>query len=497
MKTHKKLIALAMVCSMCTPMSVSATTTETADVTTPTEEACSVSASKESTWTVTIPKSVTLAVEGVSASADYEVSVRGSIDTTHSIFVKPDSGFDMTCNDVSLPATVTQEVTQFSGGNFTADTPSVVTGSITVEKIKVGEYNGSFDFHVSYLDHVHNYVDGVCTECGGVDLGHEHVYTETVIKEPTCTEGGKKQLVCVCGDSKKVIIPATGHQYNDGTCTECGRLDSEHEHSYTETITQAPTCTEEGKKILTCLCGDSFEETVPATGHTYVDEVTTSGSCEVDRIVTHTCWCGDTYTENKGKRHSFNAKGFCSSCMSANMDLYPEPGLYGIADGKPVFRTPWSTLAGLSGSSISAETWSYKNTMLYACCQSVANPYGEYFIVCLPDQVTKIGANQFNSFGNISTSERLYGVIGNNVTVIGEQAFYSGGSGESDCDYFAFPNLRSVGQRAFDGENYISSLHLPSSVTSIGINAFGQVDYLYYKGSATGSPWGASHHSKY
>ena len=42
------------------------------------------------------------------------------------------------------------------------------------------------------------------------------------------------------------------------------------EHSYTDKVTTAPTCTEEGVKTFTCsLCGDSYTETLAATGHTY------------------------------------------------------------------------------------------------------------------------------------------------------------------------------------------------------------------------------------
>ena len=41
-----------------------------------------------------------------------------------------------------------------------------------------------------------------------------------------------------------------------------------HEHSYAGTV-QAPTCTETGKTVYTCECGDTYdEEGEPATGHT-------------------------------------------------------------------------------------------------------------------------------------------------------------------------------------------------------------------------------------
>lgn len=47
-----------------------------------------------------------------------------------------------------------------------------------------------------------------------------------------------------------------------------------HEHSYTETVTKEATCGEDGVKTFTCDCGDSYTQSIPATGaHTYVNGV--------------------------------------------------------------------------------------------------------------------------------------------------------------------------------------------------------------------------------
>ena len=44
-------------------------------------------------------------------------------------------------------------------------------------------------------------------------------------------------------------------------------LDDYHEHSYTKTILSNATCTTAGTLKYTCSCGDSYTETIPATGH--------------------------------------------------------------------------------------------------------------------------------------------------------------------------------------------------------------------------------------
>ena len=40
-----------------------------------------------------------------------------------------------------------------------------------------------------------------------------------------------------------------------------------HTHSYTSKVTKAATCTAAGTKTYTCSCGDSYTETIKATGH--------------------------------------------------------------------------------------------------------------------------------------------------------------------------------------------------------------------------------------
>ena len=92
---------------------------------------------------------------------------------------------------------------------------------------------------------------------------HEHSY-DSLVTEPTCTEGGYTTYTCECGDSYVADeTPALGHSY------DCH--------------VTAPSCTEEGVKTYTCAsCGDTYTETVPATGHT-------EGETVVENEVAATC----------------------------------------------------------------------------------------------------------------------------------------------------------------------------------------------------------------
>ena len=43
-------------------------------------------------------------------------------------------------------------------------------------------------------------------------------------KEATCTEPGEQTHTCDCGYSETQVIPATGHDYVNGVCANCGAV---------------------------------------------------------------------------------------------------------------------------------------------------------------------------------------------------------------------------------------------------------------------------------
>ncbi len=281
MKIHKTLVAFATICSLCVPMPVGATTADTSDINMPNDEECNVSFSASSEWTVTIPKNITMAVEGKNASADYEVSVKGRIIPTSFVTVVPDGGFNLTQGNINIPVKVIQETTKFRGDAFTLDAPKIVTGSVAATGIIAGDYTGSFNFHIAEVDHLHNYVDGVCTEC---NHECEHVYDNDGFcaecnyqcshsyENGTCIECGYQcdhsyeNGVCTLCNYKCV------HTYENDHCTECGKLNPRHTHSYTEEVTKEPTCTETGVMLYTCTCGNTKKETIPVITHSYASD---------------------------------------------------------------------------------------------------------------------------------------------------------------------------------------------------------------------------------
>ena len=125
-----------------------------------------------------------------------------------------------------------------------------------------------------------------CTVCGSVvaeesipKLEHTHSYEKTVT-DATCTEDGKIVYSCACGDSYEEIIKATGHQYG-------------------EPVTENATCENAGSITRTCeVCGHEDITEIPATGHAYKQTAIEEATCEQEGSVTYTCEnCNDSYTE--------------------------------------------------------------------------------------------------------------------------------------------------------------------------------------------------------
>ncbi len=133
-------------------------------------------------------------------------------------------------------------------------------------------------------------------------IDHVHKYSEKVTA-PTCTEKGYTTHTCACGHSyRDKETAATGHKWSEWkttkepteetegvaerSCSNCSEKETkslaklDHVHKYSEKVT-APTCTEKGYTIYTCVCGDSYKDKeVAAAGHVWGEWVTTKEPTE-------------------------------------------------------------------------------------------------------------------------------------------------------------------------------------------------------------------------
>ncbi len=125
-----------------------------------------------------------------------------------------------------------------------------------------------------------------------------------------------------------------------------------HTHSYAAAVTTAATCETPGVRTYTCACGDSYTETIPATGHHY-KAVVTAPTCTEKGFTTYTCeTCGASYTADEVAAigHSF-VNGVCANCGEADPDHETEVTLSGLSasytGGEVEAGTDVSALTGI------------------------------------------------------------------------------------------------------------------------------------------------------
>lgn len=84
---------------------------------------------------------------------------------------------------------------------------------------------------------------------------------------------------------------STGNTSSGGTGTGGNGSGSQtaHKHSYTSKVTKAATCSTAGVRTYTCSCGDSYTESIPATGnHSWVEVTSTVHHDETGHYETRT-----------------------------------------------------------------------------------------------------------------------------------------------------------------------------------------------------------------
>ena len=157
------------------------------------------------------------------------------------------------------------------------------------------------------------YYQRICSVCGITEYysvtaaGHKYKLTTT---DATCTERGYTTYTCTeCGYAyNDNYTAALGHNYgswepvddNEHTavCTRCGEKKTAA-HSWSGTVTEAPDCTADGIKTYTCVCGDTYTETIKATGHRH-----TEIRNKKDATCTESGYSGDTYCNDCGTKLS-------------------------------------------------------------------------------------------------------------------------------------------------------------------------------------------------
>lgn len=141
----KKIIGLIMIGVLSITPAYAAVESETS-LTAPGTSETTVYADIDTEYTVTLPRIAKL--DSATKDSDYTVKVQGDIAGTDSILVEPAASFAMHTNGKDdVTATVTQTKTKFEASEITGD-GTTTTGSVAAPGLTAGSWNGTFNFNV-------------------------------------------------------------------------------------------------------------------------------------------------------------------------------------------------------------------------------------------------------------------------------------------------------------------------------------------------------------
>lgn len=209
-------------------------------------------------------------------------------------------------------------------GDYTAkveSTGTVTMGYIAASALESGAPIAALTFGVkegtdTYLTVTHQQVNGDkpgYVEQLPVEFTHTHTNTELRgAKEATCVEPGYTgDTYCKdCGVlvSQGQVIPALGHDWDDGK------------------VTDEPDCENDGVRTFTCrTCGETRTEAIAATGHTWdAGVVKAEPGCTEDGVMLFTCLvCHATREENlTATGHAYTKTVVAPTCVTSGYEKY-------------------------------------------------------------------------------------------------------------------------------------------------------------------------------
>ena len=297
----------------------------------------------------------------------------------------------------------------------------------------------------------------------------EHSWDDGVeTTAPTHTEDGVRTYTCtVCEATRTEAIPAmvNAHTYSDAWTKDetyhwhestCGHdlISGKAEHSWDDGVeTTVPSLTEDGVKTFTCtVCGLNRIETIP----TEVDDHTFSESWTTDETYHwHAATCGHDLVSEKGE-HSWND------------GVVTRDGLL-TEDWEVTFSCEVCGRSKVLEYSPCDLGWIFERYLLVDGDGAVSgkNKTSMPSALIIPESingqtVVSITANAFRNCADVCEIE-----IPSTITSIGKNAFF-----DCTCGVIFADGTTAIPDRALYGASSISSVTIPDTVTSIGRGAF-------------------------
>ena len=267
----------------------------------------------------------------------------------------------------------------------------------------------------------------------------------TVTKEATCTENGEKVRECVdCGYIESEIIPATGHHFVDGKCTNCGKTEG-----IEGTCGEQLTWTLQNDGLLTISGSGKMTNYTSIKSVPWYDYVGQIKKVVIEKGVT-----------SIGNFAFYGLKDIQKVTVPKGVEIIGDYAFKGCT--------------GLENIELPKGLWKIGESAFYGCQALKA--------VNMPDTITVMGAYAFkgcSSVESVHISKELYG--------INESAFYGCQSlkqitipeGIKRIDGYVFKNcsglqtvelpstLAKLGESAFYGCSSVTELTIPANVTVI------------------------------
>lgn len=444
---------------------------------------------------VSIPKTVQLSPETKSAS--YSITVKGEIPLDDNVSVSPkDDIADMdginfymskdTARNADVPATVSQDGTAWNYDEVLEG--AAKNGSISAPGLTPGSWEGNLVFEIVYDgdavigggteegpggedDCNHTYVDGVCTNCGGMDP--DYVPSVSDFEDGSSYETGKS-ITVKDGETVTVngsVVELTNNSY---TFNEAGDytvvITSPNGNSTTLTVTIQPV--QQSQEAGLYMTGDvmvaSYDDIVSYGFDVQSDDENanwTSFVASHSDLASGTKLVLPDYVKHIGNKKFYQA---------ANLtDIVMPNGLASI--GNESFRH----CSGLTSASIPDSVTAIggfafgnsDNIIKAHLPKNIESLGAGCFFYCtklssveIPDTLTAIPGSTFNNCGSLTSCE-----LPDAVTSIGAMAFLNCTSLKN----IQIPDaVTQIGSEAFSNCTSLENVNIPNAVTSIGSRAF-------------------------
>ncbi len=334
----------------------------------------------------------------------------------------------------------------------------------------------------------------------------------TVAKEPTCTEDGESQMLCIeCGAvAVTVPIPATGHTEVvipavEPTCTETGLTEGKY-CSVCDTILVKPSVVDvkhNFENYVCTICGEQYT----SSGLSYKSKE--NGTCSVvgigtctdkDVFIPSVSPDGDTVT-SIDKTAFYNNTSIKSVTIPDTVTSIGDWAFYNCTSLKNVTNSNSLISIGENAFyqcySLINVTLSESLTSIGECafwhCESLRNitipeavtsigelTFGECKLlsnITIPASVTNIDGSAFRgcySLLNIAVDENnpTYKSIGGNLYSKDEKILIKYAVGKKDLSFAIPDTVTNIGIYAFEGCTALESIEIPESITTIENSAF-------------------------